>query len=97
MLIGKPTTWLDRQVDFFPPSWIHSHVHMMSTVAAKPGFVSWFVDLLYTRGGGPDPQPNKKGERLRGLLGSHACVLGLPCKVKKLDSNRPLLTAIETA
>ena len=22
----------------------------------------------------------------------HACVLGLPCKVKKLDSNRPLLT-----
>ena len=52
---------------------------------------------LIHKGGGPDPQPNKKGERLRGLLGSHACVLGLPCKVKKLDSNRPLLTAIETA
>ena len=47
--------------------------------------------------GGSDPQPGKKGEKSRGGLGSHAYVLGLPCKVIKFDSNRLSLTVIEIA
>jgi hypothetical protein len=31
------------------------------------------------------------------LRGTLACELGLPCKVKKLDSNRSLLAVNETA
>ena len=36
-----------------------------SVGAATPGVVPWFVDLLYSRGGDPDPQAGKKGKNLR--------------------------------
>ena len=46
------------------------------------------VVVLVVEGGGPVPRNEKKGEMLRGDFAPHACVLGLPCKAKKLDSNR---------
>jgi len=33
-------------------------------------------------------EPGRKGKCCVGDVAPHACVLGLPCKVNKLDSNR---------
>jgi len=45
------------------------------------------VIVLVVEGGGPVPL-NKKGKCCMGDFTPHACVLDLPCKVNKLDSNR---------
>ena len=45
------------------------------------------VVVLVVEGGGPVPRNEKKEEMLRGDFAPHACVLGMPCKVNKLDSN----------
>ena len=49
-------------------------------------------------GGGPVHDTGRKGSSCMGnSSGPHACELGLPCKVKKLDSNCSLLAVNETA
>jgi hypothetical protein len=49
--------------------------------------------------GDPDPQPGKKRGKVAWVDPSvlQACVSGLPCKVKKFDSNHPFLVVIEIA
>ena len=97
MVIGKLSTRLDRQVEI--PSTLFelgSHVATCECRSGHDPATNRGVGLC-TRGGWPCPQPGKKGEKLRGCsLGTHACELGLPCKVKKLDSNRSLLAVNET-
>jgi hypothetical protein len=58
--------------------------------SAEPGSV--------VREGDPDTQPEKKEEKLLGVTLSvlQTCALGLPCKVKKFDSNHPFLAVIKT-
>ena len=62
---------------------------MVSTV---PG-VSYILE-----GGGPVHGTGRKGSSCMGNSSRpYACELGLPCNVKKLDSNRSFLAVNETA
>jgi len=89
MVIGKLSTRLDWVVEIpatlltlFP--WAHGEYSSGCE--------------FYTRGGGPIHDTGRKGSSCMGnSSGPHACELGLPCKVKKLDSNRSLLAVNETA
>jgi len=89
MIIGKVEYLIG------PASGLYSHP--LDIVPMGTWWVRSRARALYSRGVALIHNPGRKGKSCLGESSGPGCVLGLPCKVKKFDSNRLFLTVIETA
>jgi hypothetical protein len=101
MVTGKPSTWVKPSADFTPHAtwnWV-SHASYGGYKCGHCTAAAGVSGALYAKAVRPGREWGIEGtvDVCGDRVPWHVVCLGLPCKVLKLDSNRLLLAANETA